>query len=148
MLKKIKNRISKRKISELKNSPGESIRDAMISAGIKAVQESAYVAGNNTDEIVSLAKKVGSVVDGGTALAGGTESAGALGKILYKTSKDVARGDTVCTGLCVISGTCESVALCCSTFKTIPFRGRIYLGAKIISKGCMTFRNACAGEGC
>jgi hypothetical protein len=148
MLKKIKNRISKRKISELKNSPGENIRDAMVSAGIKAVQESAYVTGNNTDAIVLVAKTVNNVIDGGTALAGGTESATALGKILYKTSKDVARGDTVCTGLCVISGTCESVALCCSTFKIIPCRGRIYVGAKIISKGCMSFRNACAGEGC
>lgn len=148
MLKKIKNRISKRKISELKNSLGENIRDAIISAGIKSVEESAYVSGNNTDKIISIAEKVGNIVDGGTALAGGTESAGALGKILYKTSKDVARGDTLCTGLCVISGTCESVALCCSTFEIIPFRGRIYVGAKIISKGCMTFRNACAGEGC
>lgn len=36
MLKQIKNRISKRKISELKNSPGESVRDAIISAGIKS----------------------------------------------------------------------------------------------------------------
>ena len=118
MLKKIKNRISKIKISELKNSPGENVRDAMISAGIKAVQESAYVAGNSTYEIVRVAEKASNVIDGGTALAGGTEAAGALGKILYKTSKDIARGDTVCTGLCVISGTCESVALCCSTFKT------------------------------
>lgn len=148
MLKKIRNRISKINTSELKNSPGESVRDAMLNAGLKSVQESAYIAGNNTDKIASAAEKLSNVVDGGTALAGGTESAGALGKILYKTSKDVARGDTVCTGLCVISGTCESVALCCSTVKGIPFRGRIYVGAKIVSRGCMTFRNACAGEGC
>lgn len=148
MLKKIKNRVLKRKTSELKNSLGESVRDAMISAGIKSVQESAYVASNNTDKIVRAAEKAGNLIDGGTALVGGTESAGALGKILYKTSKDVARGDPVCTGLCVISGTCESVALCCSTFKFIPFRGRVYVGAKIISRGCMSFRNACAGEGC
>ncbi len=46
MLKKIKNRISKRKISELKNSPGEIIRDAIISVGIKSVQESARIGWN------------------------------------------------------------------------------------------------------
>ena len=30
----------------------------------------------------------------------------------------------------------------------IQFRGRIYVGAKIISKSCIAFRNTCAGEGC
>jgi hypothetical protein len=148
MLEEIKSRISGRKISELKGTPGENIRDAIVSAGIRASQESGYVLGNSTDEIVQATRAFGKIVDWGSALAGGTEASGALGKILYKTSKDIARGDTVCTGLCAVSGTCESVALCCSTFKAIPFRGRIYIGAKIISKGCMTFRNACVGEGC
>ena len=148
MLKKVRNRIYKRKMSELKNTPGENLRDAVINSGMTVLQESADVVGNNPDEIALLAETAGNIVDGGIALAGGTESAGALGKILFKTSKDVARGDTVCTGLCVVSGTCESVALCCSTIKIIPYRGRIYVGAKIISKGCMTFRNACAGEDC
>jgi hypothetical protein len=148
MLKSMRNRIFKRKMSELKTTPGENIRDAVINSGMTVLQESADVVGNNPDEIALLAETAGNIVDGGIALAGGTESAGALGKILFKTSKDVARGDTVCTGLCVVSGTCESVALCCSTIKIIPYRGRIYVGAKIISKGCMTFRNACAGEGC
>ena len=148
MLKTVKNRISKIRTSELKNTPGEGITDAVINAGVKSVQGSAYLLGNSTDKAVRIGEKAMDTLDMGTALVGGSESAGALGKILYKTSKDVARGDTVCTGLCVISGTCESVALCCSTIKIIPFRGRIYIGAKIISKGCMGFRNACAGEGC
>ena len=81
-------------------------------------------------------------------MVGGTESAAALGKIAFKTTKDMARGDTLCTGLCVVSGTCETIALCCSTIKVIPFRGRIYVCAKIVSKGCISFRNACVGEGC
>jgi hypothetical protein len=148
MLKKVRNRIYKRKMSELKNTPGENLRDAVINSGMTVLQESADVVGNNPDEIALLAETAGNIVDGGIALAGGTESAGALGKILFKTSKDIARGDTVCTGLCVVSGTCESVALCCSTIKIIPYRGYIYVGAKIVSRGCMTFRNACAGEGC
>lgn len=91
---------------------------------------------------------MGSTVDAGTALAGGCESSSAIGRIAYKTTRDIVRGDTVCTGLCLVSGTCEVIALCCSTVTVRPFRGRIYVGAKIVSKGCISFRNACAGEGC
>lgn len=46
------------------------------------------------------------VADRGTELIGGGESASALGNIAFKTSKDMVRGDTVCTGLCSVSGTC------------------------------------------
>ena len=145
-LNKINDRISNRKLSELKITPGESIRDFVISAGIKAYQKRAYILGNNIDMVAHVAEKVETIVDGGTVLGRRTESAGDLGKILYKTSKNVTRSDTVCTGLCVILGTCESVALWCLIIKIIPFRGRIYVEAKIISKGCMTFQNACAGE--
>ena len=130
---------------------GEVVRDASI----KAATEAAYAAGNNTDKIVEVAQKIGDGIDkagnigqGGVALIGGGESSMAVGNIAYKTLKDISRGDKVCTGLCLVSATCETVALGCSTIKVIPFRGRIYIGAKIISKGCMSFRNACAGEGC
>lgn len=81
-------------------------------------------------------------------MGGGSESAAALGKIAFKTGKDIAHGDSVCTGLCAVSGVCETLALGCSTIKIIPFRGRIYVCVKIISKGCMTYRNLCAGESC
>jgi len=148
MLKEINNRISERKISELKLTPGENVRDAIIKAGIKTAEESAYAAGNNTDKLIKLSESLGDVVDRGTELVGGGESAAALGKIAFKTTKDIARGDTLCTGLCVVSGTCEAIALCCSTIKVIPFRGRVYVCAKIVSKGCISFRNACVGEGC
>jgi len=148
MLKKRNNRLSERKKSELKVTLGENVRDAIIKAGLEAVEESAYVAGNKTDKIIKLAESVSGLVDRGTELIGGGESATALGKIAFKTTKDAARGDGICTGLCLVSGTCETIALCCSTVKVIPFRGRIYVGAKIISKGCMAFRNACVSEGC
>ena len=107
---------------------GEVIRDATI--------------------IARIAEKIGKGIDGGTALVGGTESSGALANIAFKTTKDIARGDKVYTGLCLVSATCETLALDCSTMKLIPFRGRIYIVSKIISKGCMIWRNACAGEGC
>ena len=138
----------KLKKSELYLTPGENVRDAIIEAGLKAAQESGYAAGNTTEQLVKIASRVGTGLDRATELGLGTESAGALGKVAFKATKDAARGDTVCTGLCLVSGACETIALCCSTIKVIPFRGRIYVGAKIVSKGCMTFRNACAGEGC
>ena len=143
-----KLRKSKSKKSELYVTPGENVRDAIIQAGIKAAQESGYAAGNRTERLVDIASKTGTVLDRATELGFGTESAAALGRVTFKATKDAARGDAVCTGLCLVSGTCEAVALCCSTIKVIPFRGRIYVGAKIISKGCITFRNACVGEGC
>ena len=126
MLKKQNIRISGRKKSDLKNTPGEVVRDSIIKAGMKAA----------------------GIVDGGTTLAGGTESASAIGRIAFKTTRDIARDDTICTGLCLISGTCETVALGCSTLKGLPLRGPIYVGAKIISRGCIAFQNACANEGC
>lgn len=146
MFKKLKNLNYKQ--SKLQGTPGENVRDAIIQAGLKAAEESGYAAGNTTEKLVNIASSTGSFIDRATELSGGCESVGAFSKILFKTTKDIARGDTLCTGLCLVSGTCETVAFCCSTIKVIPFRGRIYVGAKIISRGCMTFRNSCAGEGC
>lgn len=148
MLKKQSIKVSGRKKSELQNTPGEIVRDNIIKAGMKAAEEAGYAAGNKTDVLIELAQKAGNVIDGGTILVGGSESASAFGRIAFKTTQDMARGDSVCTGLCLISGTCEAVALGCSTIKVIPFRGQIYVGAKVISKGCISFRNACAGAGC
>ncbi len=95
-----------------------------------------------------MVEKIGGYVDGGTKLSGGGKYAGALGSIGLKTTKDIALGDAVYTGLCDISGMCETIALGCSTIKVIPYKGQIYLYAKIISKGCMSYRNLCAGDGC
>ena len=146
MLRNIK--ISERKKSKLDNTPGEIVRDAIIKAGIKTAEEAGYAAGNKTELLIELAQKSGSVVDGGTALVGGSESGAAFGRIAFKATQDIARGDTVCTGLCLVSATCEAAALSCSTIKAIPFRGRIYVAAKIISRSCISFRNACVGAGC
>lgn len=100
------------------------------------------------DKVTGVVKRVEPAAERIVEYGFGTESAGALGRVAFKATKDAARDDNVCTGLCLVSGACETVALCCSTIKVISFRGRIYVGAKIISKGCISFRNACAGEGC
>ena len=159
MLKKLNRLRFRRKKAELKLSEaeiskmaskiasktaGESIRDATIKMGMEA----AYQAGNNTDRIIGVADKIGRGVDGGAVLFGGCESSGALGRIVFKTTKDFVSGDKICTGLCLISATCETLALSCSTIKIIPYRGRIYIGCKIVSRGCMSWRNACARDGC
>ena len=141
-------RKKRNKKSELSASAGEAVRDAIIRAGIKSAEESGYAAGNFTEKLVEIAEQIGTGVDRGTELGFGCEAAKSVGKIAYKGTKDLARGDTLCTGLCVVAGTCEAVAVCCATIKIIPFRGRIYVGAKVISRGCTSFRNACAGEGC
>lgn len=39
MLKEINNRISERKKSELKLTPGENVRDAIIKVGMKTAEE-------------------------------------------------------------------------------------------------------------
>ena len=148
MLKKINKQLKKIPKSALKGTPGENIRDAIIKAGLKTAEESGYAAGNTTEKLVDLASKAEKGVDIGTQLVGGGESAGALGRIVFKATKDVARGDSVCTGLCLISGTCETIALGCSMIKILPGRGRIYMYSKIVSKGCMSYRNLCAGDDC
>ena len=150
MLKNLKSRFHQKsqKSSELKDTLGENVRDSIIKAGLKAAEESGYAAGNSTEKMVEIASKLGNGVDLGTKLGFGGESASSIGRIVFKTTKDIARGDSVCTGLCVISGTCETIALACSTLKFIPYRGQIYVFVKILSKGCMTYRNNCVGEGC
>lgn len=144
MFKKLKNKFQSYRKSKLKITPGEAVRDSIIESGLQA----AYVAGNKTDEVHQIARAAKTAVDGGVALCGGGEASKALGTIVFKATKDIARGDATCTGLCCVSATCESVALLCSTVPIIPFRGRIYVGVKIVSRGCMTYRNLCAGEGC
>lgn len=95
-----------------------------------------------------MVSNAGTFIDRGTELVGGGETASALGRIAFKTTKDIARGDSICTGLCLVSATYETIAFGCSTIKFIPFRGKISVSAKIVSKGCMSYRNLCAGEGC
>lgn len=148
MLKKIQNQFRKQKKSELKGTPGENVRDAIIKAGLQAAQESGYAAGNPTEKFVNLASNAGTFLDRASELIGGGESFGAVGRIAFKTTKDIARGDSICTGLCAVSLTCETIAASCSTIKIIPFRGKVYVCAKMISRGCMSYRNLCAGDGC
>ena len=62
MIKNIKKRLDIRKKSELKVTPGENVRDAIIKAGIKAAEESGYAAGNSTEKIVEIATAISSLI--------------------------------------------------------------------------------------
>lgn len=145
---KIQNLPTHRHQAELNLSLGENIRDGLIQAGIKAVEESAYASGNATDKLVKLASTAGTIIDRTTEFVGGSETASSIGKIAFKTTKDVIRGDKICVGLCLVAVTCETIAFGCSTCKFIPLRGKVYVLTKVVSKGVMTYRNLCAGEGC
>lgn len=128
--------IFQKKNLKLKLTAGEILRDNIV----EGATEVAYLAGNSSETVIN-------VIDKATMLVGGGEAARALGNILVKTGQDVARGDTVCRGLGCISVTCEAVALCCSVLKFIPCRDTIYVSVKIVSIGCMSFRNACTASG-
>lgn len=92
MLNKQNVQISGRRKSEIKDSPGEVVRDYIIKAGLKTAHEAGYAAGNKTEVLVELAQKTGGIVDSGTALIGGGESASAFGRIAFKTTQDIAWG--------------------------------------------------------
>lgn len=53
--------------------------------------------------------------------------------------EDLGRGDKLCTGLCIVATACEGVAITASSCKFVPFRYRVYIGAKTV----MRFRNLC-----
>lgn len=106
---------------------------------MEVAQESGFAAGNTTEKLVEIASKSGYFLDRAIELVGGGETADALNRVAYKTAKDIARGDSICTGMCLVSGTCETIAFGCSTIKILPFRGRVYVFAKIVSRGCMSY---------
>ena len=97
---------------------------------------------------IEIASEVGKALDLSTQITGGCESAIAIGRIAFKTGIDMAWGDTVCTAMGAVSGACEKIAIGCFTIKIPPFRGRIYVCVKIVSKSCMTYRNLCVGKDC
>jgi hypothetical protein len=96
MLKTMKSRLQKRKNLKLKGTLGENIRDAIIKTGMEAAEKSGYAAGNSMEKFVEVATSMGTTVDLGTQLTAGGESASALGRIVFKATKDIAQGDTVC----------------------------------------------------
>ena len=137
---------SMKKKIKLKLTPGENIRDEIIKAVIKATEQSCYTACNKIEKLVEIVSKDGNFVDRGNEFVGGGKTAASLSRIVFKITNYIASGNIVWTAMCLMSGTSETISFGCSTIKIIPFRGRLYVGAKIVSKGWMSYRNICAGE--
>ena len=89
---KIMNAISRRKKPQLKMSVSEYVRDYIIKSGVESVKDAAYISGNNTEKILKVAEMAKTGLETVGAATGGIESAGALGNIVYKTTKDLDRG--------------------------------------------------------
>jgi hypothetical protein len=101
-----------------------------------------YIAGNTTEGFRAI---FGFAADS-TKGAITTHSGSRIGESAFKGAKDYARGDMMCTGLCAISGTCETAA---GIIVWIPMpAGKVCAvsALKGISYGCMKVRNLCAAE--
>ena len=121
-------------------TPGEQVRDVMLKTAKEIAENSAYAAGNATD---TVANTTNFAIRTGFSL----EAARGAGKTAFKGFKDFARGDTPCTILCGVSFACELTATT-AAICPFPYSKTIWLVSKSISKGAMTYRNLCAGEGC
>jgi hypothetical protein len=90
--------------------------------------------GNVTKGVVDSSK--GAVtVDSGCRAGAGT----------FKASKDFARGDVMCAGLCCVSIGCEAIS---GVLIWCPIPGKIVTvsALKATSLGCQKFRDLCAAD--
>ena len=119
------------------NGPG--VRDAILKQGIlkqgkSATEGAAYFWGNMTKAVEDSAKGAFTVDSGGRAGVG-----------IFKASKDFARGDAICGGLCCVSTGCEVVS---GILIWCPIPGKILTvsALKATSIGCQKFRDLCAAD--
>ena len=113
---------------------GTAVRDTILKHGTKVTESAAYVWGNLTQG-VQEATKGALTIDSGRRVGIGT----------FKASKDFARGDVVCSGLCCISIGCEitsGVLVWCPILVKIP----VVSALKATSIGCQKFRDMCAAD--
>ena len=114
------------------NGPG--VRDKILEQGMKATESTAYFWGNLTKGIQDTGKGALTMDSGKRARTG-----------VFKASKDFARGDTICGGLCTVSAGCEVVA---GVLVWCPIPGKITTVAalKATSIGCQKFRDLCTQD--
>ena len=113
---------------------GAGVRDKILDQGMKATESAAYFWGNLTQGIQDTGKGALTMDSGKRAGSG-----------VFKASKDFARGDTVCCGLCIVSAGCEVVS---GVLVWVPIPGKITTIAvlKGTSIGCQKFRDLCAQD--
>ena len=115
-------------------SSGTGVRDIILSQGMKATESTAFFWGNITKGVQDTGKGALFVDSGKRAGTG-----------IFKASKDFARGDAVCGGLCSVSVGCEVIA---SVLVWCPVPGKIFTvsALKATSVGCQKFRDLCAAD--
>ena len=114
------------------NGPG--VRDGILSQGKILPEGAAFFWGNVTKGVVESSK--GAItVDSGRRVGVGT----------FKASKDFARGDIMCGGLCCVSIGCEVIS---GVLVWCPIPGKIITVStlKAVSLGSQKFRDLCAGD--
>ena len=114
------------------NGPG--VRDAILKQGTIITESAAYFWGNIIEGVQDSTKDA-LTIDSGRRVGIGT----------FKASKDFARGDVVCSGLCCISIGCEitsGVLVWCPILVKIP----VVSALKATSIGCQKFRDMCAAD--
>ena len=115
------------------NGPG--VRDAILNQGKTATESTAYFWGNFTKGVQDSTKGA-LTVDSGRRAGVGT----------FKATKDFAKGDVMCGGLCCVSIGCEAVS---AVVVWCPIPGKIITVSvlKAASVGCQKFRDLCAADG-
>lgn len=134
--------------SNLHYNSEQAVHNKIIRVAIEAIKQSSVAGGNTTEKAVNLTLKAINLTENIIKLGLSIESSSALARVIYKTTREIVRGNKVCTILCIISGVCETLALCSSIMTFLPYRTQIYIGTKVVSRGCTSFRNLYAGEGC
>jgi hypothetical protein len=110
------------------------VRDAILNQGKTATESAAYFWGNVTKGVQDSTKGA-LTLDSGRRVGVGT----------FKASKDFARGDALCGGLCCVSIGCEVIS---GVLVWCPIPGKIVTvsALKATSIGCQKFRDLCAAD--
>lgn len=97
-----------------------------------------YKVGNATLKALEVKESAEIVSNGILAIQSGYSA----GKTAFGAAEDLARGDKLCTGLCVVATTCEGIAFVSRIVK-IPYGTKVYISCKSASACLMKFRNLC-----
>lgn len=126
----------------------QAAQAASTAAIQEAAQQAVYASGNATVAAYEIAiEKATSLVTGGAQVGGAGHNAVTFGKTAHKGLLDAARGDKLCTGLCLVACACDAVGICYTLIPILPGKLVVYGGTKCISLACVSFRDSCHASG-
>lgn len=97
-----------------------------------------YKVGNATLKALEVKETVENLGNGAASI----QSCYSAATTAFGAVEDAARGDKLCTGLCLVATLCEGVAMTSRIIK-LPYGMKVYICAKGVSTGLMRFRNLC-----